>query len=1177
MRSSIHPIAPLFLALSLLSMPLASQTTERTSEEEQAKTLSARISLALKAFFSEDTETAAIRWRQAPAQAEELYTLLYENTDNQISEAVYFICTLPLQAYFVLSEDPRVNYLDISVMLNVAGTNEAFHSISLILCAWGYAEAAIEAGEFDEAEAALLIGLSADSTVYPDPTQSPMRLTMLYCLGTAYFNLHAYEEGSQVMLEVAELTSHQDESEEDYIDALSMAATCLALAEMWEEAIEVNTTILEVLDQQGQTQTELYEETLISQAVALRETGRLEEAEALLGKCSDRSLDVLSVQRDIYIDLNNEEGLVSLLAEAVALLERQGGEATAIREWLVCGNLTGSQPYIKRLVKLLEKALPTDDVNLLATLAYAYLQAGDLKSAAKVRRQVDERVPSLSEEELAEAEDALVMLYTAQSDFAQAAKLYERTLSTVERLQGTESEMAMEVRMIIAEMLSEDGSYAAAQEIIEDCLQASSLSEETRMQLTYELANILFPQGDFMQSYLYADYVQKNATSASQRYEGLLLSLFDLTCEADLRMTDPNEQDAKALDSLLLKLQEVGQTLVNFSNETFGSNHANTLDAQIALLGVHLICGNTSDLLTLTEACEQTIRNLELNKRQRQQYLELLAYFYLRTGDYKHGKSLIDTDCLDDASTLPLMKQQTLALLAEASALAGKQDEAQEWYRQYADLTIDQVGSHIGQLSAQARALYWGQYRQMILWGGRYADKEGQPTAFAGDIYDLCLFAKQLLTGTEAAFRRAINNTGDEDLIAQMNELFNLRTALAQGTSGTAEDYQTKADYADALEAELLKTVDLQAEEAPTWRSIQQAMPDSAICIEIMEFQDLEDTFQYGAALLRKDWITPAFVLIGTKADIEDALLETDVDDPKAQTAWQFLTPYLEGISRIYFAPAGVYHQAPVEYMPAGQADNLFQQYAVFRLTSTAQLLPQTAGQGQGAVVYGGLIYGDDTQTGDGTRLSTGGSLAYLPGTAQEATDITSLLQQTGGMDVITYTGNDGTKASVAALSGQHRHLLHIATHGFYATGSTTAMQTAITLGQTSKEDVALTHSGLVLAGGETITAQEVAALDLQGLQLVALSACDTGRGQITGDGVFGLQRGFKKAGAQALLMSLWKVQDQTAQQLITAFYRHWISGSSLRQALAQAQQELRTANPEDTDWAAFILLDANE
>jgi CHAT domain-containing protein len=91
------------------------------------------------------------------------------------------------------------------------------------------------------------------------------------------------------------------------------------------------------------------------------------------------------------------------------------------------------------------------------------------------------------------------------------------------------------------------------------------------------------------------------------------------------------------------------------------------------------------------------------------------------------------------------------------------------------------------------------------------------------------------------------------------------------------------------------------------------------------------------------------------------------------------------------------------------------------------------------------------------------------------------------------------------------------------------------------KEDKALTRSGLLFAGANNalkgkplpegvddgiLTAQEISRLDLRRLDLVVLSACETGLGEITGDGVFGLQRGFKKAGAQSILMSRWKRSD---------------------------------------------------
>lgn len=112
------------------------------------------------------------------------------------------------------------------------------------------------------------------------------------------------------------------------------------------------------------------------------------------------------------------------------------------------------------------------------------------------------------------------------------------------------------------------------------------------------------------------------------------------------------------------------------------------------------------------------------------------------------------------------------------------------------------------------------------------------------------------------------------------------------------------------------------------------------------------------------------------------------------------------------------------------------------------------------------------------------------------------------------------------------------------------------------------------------LTAQEISRIDLRTVDLVVLSACETATGEINSEGVFGLQRGFKKAGTNSIMMSLWKVDDDATCLLMTEFYNNWISKKMTKQkALKEAKQTVRSHKEKGWDdpkyWAAFILLDA--
>jgi CHAT domain-containing protein len=163
---------------------------------------------------------------------------------------------------------------------------------------------------------------------------------------------------------------------------------------------------------------------------------------------------------------------------------------------------------------------------------------------------------------------------------------------------------------------------------------------------------------------------------------------------------------------------------------------------------------------------------------------------------------------------------------------------------------------------------------------------------------------------------------------------------------------------------------------------------------------------------------------------------------------------------------------------------------------------------------------------------------------------------------------------------------LHLATHGFFLDGPGGAA--AENLRRLSGGADPLTRGGIALAGAESwqrgsrlpremgnglLLALEVAELDLNGTELVLLSACQSGLGeQHQGEGVFGLQRGFALAGARSLMMALWDVEDQAGRELVERFYKALLRGESRSAALCRAQRWLRKNRPHPSTWGPFVL-----
>ncbi len=214
-----------------------------------------------------------------------------------------------------------------------------------------------------------------------------------------------------------------------------------------------------------------------------------------------------------------------------------------------------------------------------------------------------------------------------------------------------------------------------------------------------------------------------------------------------------------------------------------------------------------------------------------------------------------------------------------------------------------------------------------------------------------------------------------------------------------------------------------------------------------------------------------------------------------------------------------------------------------------------------------------------------------LPGTRHEAEAVQRFFPQAQ-----VFLGADASRERLFQLTAPR--VLHIATHGFFVDDTGGAADTRAVghfgglggSGTVRYPPDPLLRSGLVFAeaagkearpGGarpqsttSLVTALELAGLDLWGTELVVLSACDTGRGAVRpGQGVYGLRRAFVIAGAQTVVMSLWKINDDTTRVLMGDYYRHLIAGRGRSAALRDAMLALRQSRPHPYYWAPFIVL----
>ena len=484
--------------------------------------------------------------------------------------------------------------------------------------------------------------------------------------------------------------------------------------------------------------------------------------------------------------------------------------------------------------------------------------------------------------------------------------------------------------------------------------------------------------------------------------------------------------------------------------------------------------------------------------------------------------------------------------------------------------------------------------------------------------YSALLFSKSLLLETEKSVVDIIRKEGTDDDIANYRNLLAVNNRLLV-LRNNYEYNKLEIDSLTIQQRELEQRLSHKCQSYNEYETyldinyekVRNSLADHEVVVDFSDYQTEDSVRQYAAYIYDKDKSHPLLVKCFDQQQL-DSLLDgmqnftlynyEQLQDRTAKLIWNPIEASIAKGSTVYYIPSGIMHGIALEALPLSDGTTLGQHYDFVRLTSAREIVNahHSNKMNRTATLYGGLQYSLDPQKMEeeskvyeksdlaGLVRSEYGESGFkdLCNTKDEVRKIEKTLVD-NGFSVKAYLGSKGNAESFVALNGKSPSIVHIATHGFYYTPDE-AKDKDFLSGYTD----AMSLSGLVFAGGNAawlgkknvdgvlggvLTAKDIANLDFKGTDLLVLSACKTGQGKVTAEGVFGLQRAFKKAGVGTIIMSLWNVDDKVTSEFMVAFYEQLTDKANnwnKRKAFEQTKEIIRKKHPDPYYWAAFVMLD---
>lgn len=540
--------------------------------------------------------------------------------------------------------------------------------------------------------------------------------------------------------------------------------------------------------------------------------------------------------------------------------------------------------------------------------------------------------------------------------------------------------------------------------------------------------------------------------------------------------------------------------------------------------------------------------------------------------------------------------------------------KATENYIKSLDEYIYQINTYFSAMNDNEKSIFWGQIQPKFIRFYNYALEiyDSNPE-IAENVYNYHISTKALLLNSSRKVKDQILKSGDEDLILKYKTWQDLKGYIAQLYTYSEDELAEENINLDSLvleteylEKELYKTSNIFKEASDdnkiTYKIINQRLSESEIALEVVRINNykylVEDTTIQYIGLILKQNSKPDLVVFENGNMMENQYsseYQKAVHSGKSMGKffdyyWKPLHEKTETIETIYASIDGIYNQVNINTILLPDGKYILDEKNVLYVSNTKDVisLKQKEQQNKKLENKSAFLVGFPDY-----QLDLPDEYAYvapLPGTKVEIDNIKNLLEAKN-WEITVLTGEEASEENIKKVNNPY--VFHIATHGFFleeaATSSTDSRAFGIEPMRAAENP--LLRSGILLAGADKtvlemnttsseetddgiLNAFEAMILNLDETEMVILSACQTGLGEIkTGEGVYGLQRSFQIAGASSVLTSLWEVSDDGTQDLMSAFYKYWLESGDKYEAFRKAQLDIKEKYLYPYYWGAFVLV----